>query len=148
MSEQQWQGEAHADWTGSIAEGSGVIALGSGSYEGSYCRASRFEDTEGTNPEELLAAAQGTCFSMTLSAILSGMGFEVQRVALSTTASLSKAASGFEIKEVRISGQVQGEGLTAASLEKAVETAKSACPVSRALASTQLEVEITLEGPA
>lgn len=148
MNDQRWQGQAHADWKGSVAEGSGVIALGSGSYEGAYSRASRFEDAGGTNPEELLAAAQGTCFSMTLSAILSGMGFEVQRVRLSTAASLSKTASGFEINEVRISGQVQGGGLTAESLEKAVETAKSACPVSRALASTQVEVEITLEDPA
>lgn len=148
MSEQRWQGEAHADWEGSVAEGSGVIALGSGSYEGAYSRASRFEDAEGTNPEELLAAAQGTCFSMTLNAILSGLGFEVQRVGLSTVASLSKTASGFEIRELRIAGQVQGVGLTAESLEKAVETAKSACPVSRALASTHVEVEITLGAPA
>src|SRR5512137_2610885 len=64
-----------AEWKGTLKEGAGTMKLGSGAYEGPYTRASRFETGPGTNPEELIGAANAGCFSMFLAAILSKSGF-------------------------------------------------------------------------
>ena len=66
---------ASATWNGTLNDGSGTMKLGSGLYEGSFSFASRFESGPGTNPEELIGAAHAGCFSMFLSALLSGDGF-------------------------------------------------------------------------
>jgi len=63
-----------AQWQGSLKEGSGRIALGSGAYNGPYSFGSRFESAPGTNPEKLIAAAHAGCYSMFLSALLSKVG--------------------------------------------------------------------------
>ena len=65
---------AKAVWNGSLGDGQGTMSFGSGAYEGAYSVPSRFEDGEGTNPEELIAAAHAGCFSMALSAELTKAG--------------------------------------------------------------------------
>ena len=65
---------AQAEWSGNLARGSGKMAFGSGAFEGDYSFASRFEDGEGTNPEELIAAAHAACFTMAFSNILAEHG--------------------------------------------------------------------------
>ena len=64
-------GSSSAEWSGNLARGNGTMSLGSGAFEGSYSFASRFGSGEGTNPEELIAAADAGCFSMALAAALS-----------------------------------------------------------------------------
>jgi osmotically inducible protein OsmC len=69
-----------AEWSGNLARGNGTMSLGSGAFEGSYSFASRFESGEGTNPEELIAAAHAGCFSMALASVLSQAGHEPDSV--------------------------------------------------------------------
>ena len=85
-----------AQWSGNLARGSGTMSLRSGAFEGSYSFASRFESGEGTNPEELIAAAHAGCFSMQLAALLSQAGHEpesVQTTADASTSTRTTAAS-------------------------------------------------------
>ena len=71
---------ANARWDGSLTEGSGTMRMASGSYEGPFSFQSRFEEGDGTNPEELIAAAHAGCFSMALSGELGNHGHEVESV--------------------------------------------------------------------
>ncbi len=126
-----------AEWKGSLKEGSGIMSLGSRSYEGPFSFASRFESGQGTNPEELIGAAIAGCYSMYLSAILSGDGFVPTRI--STTAAVV-LGEGPAITSITLSteGEVPKIGETE-FLEKA-EEAKRNCPVSKALAGTVVEL--------
>ena len=72
---------ADADWTGTLQEGSGRMRFGGGAFEGAYSFSSRFEEGEGTNPEELIAAAHAGCYSMALSGSLGKAGFAPETVA-------------------------------------------------------------------
>ncbi len=71
---------ASASWRGSLPEGDGTMRLGGGAYEGPYSFQSRFEEGDGTNPEELIAAAHAGCYSMALSGNLGRAGFEPESV--------------------------------------------------------------------
>ncbi|RPH55380.1 MAG: OsmC family peroxiredoxin, partial [Chloroflexi bacterium] len=70
-----------AEWKGTLKEGAGTMKLASGAYEGPFTFASRFESGKGANPEELIGAAHAGCFSMFLSALLTGAGFPPTRIA-------------------------------------------------------------------
>src|SRR3546814_8041739 len=71
---------SEAEWRGTIKDGAGTVALGSGAFSGDYSFASRFENGAGTNPEELLGAAHAGCYSMALSMVLSAAGFPPRRI--------------------------------------------------------------------
>lgn len=86
---------AEAEWKGNLPEGSGTMSFGGGAFEGAYSFASRFEEGEGTNPEELIAAAHAGCFSMFLANVLSQAGHEPASV--SSTARISRALGAIEI---------------------------------------------------
>src|SRR5258708_30737989 len=72
--------KADAEWTGNLREGAGTVRLGSGTFEGKYSFATRFEEAPGTNPEEWIAAAHAGCFSMALPAGLGTAGFKSKTV--------------------------------------------------------------------
>ena len=112
------------------------MRLGSGAYEGSFSYASRFESGEGTNPEELIAAAHAGCFSMALSNILGQAGHVPTSIA--TSASVHLGAAGITKIELDTVGEVPD--LSNDQFVEYAETAKANCPVSKALAA----VEITL----
>src|SRR5215211_1644391 len=76
---------ANARWEGSLQEGSGTMRMASGAYEGPYSFQSRFEEGEGTNPEELIAAAHAGCFSMALSLGLGQAGHEPESIETEAT---------------------------------------------------------------
>jgi lipoyl-dependent peroxiredoxin len=89
---------ASAVWNGSLTEGSGTMRMGSGAYEGPYSFQSRFEEGDGTNPEELIAAAHAGCFSMALSAELGKAGITPDSVETEATVHLAEVEGGFAIK--------------------------------------------------
>jgi lipoyl-dependent peroxiredoxin len=120
-----------AEWKGTLKEGAGTMKLASGAYEGPYTFASRFESGKGTNPEELLGAAHAGCFSMFLSALLSGAGFKPTRIATTATVHLTE---GPTISLIELQTRAEVPGLTEADLQKHAEAAKKGCPVSKALA--------------
>jgi osmotically inducible protein OsmC len=128
---------ASAVWNGSLTEGSGTMRMGSGAYEGPYSFQSRFEEGDGTNPEELIAAAHAGCFSMALSAELGNAGHEVESVETDATVHLDKVPEGFAIKRIDLHTRVTAPGVDEGAFREAAEAAKKGCPVSQALAAVE-----------
>jgi len=133
--------KAEAIWKGTLKEGSGVMKLGSGALEGPYSYSSRFEDGQGTNPEELIGAAHAGCFSMFLSALLSKDGYTPERI--ETTARVYLEA-GPTIAKIELNTQASVPGLDAEKLQEYAAAAKANCPVSKALASVEIHLNATL----
>lgn len=133
--------KANAIWNGTLKEGSGVMKLGGGAYDGPYSYQSRFEDGAGTNPEELIGAAHAGCFSMFLSALLSKDGFTPESI--ETTAKVYLEA-GPTIAKIELNTTANVPGLDAAKLQEYAEAAKANCPVSKALASVEIVLNAAL----
>ena len=132
---------ASAVWTGGLKDGAGSLKLGSGAFEGSYSFATRFEETPGTNPEELIGAAHAGCFSMALSGALGKAGFAPSRISTGALVHLTMGADGARISRIDLDCEVSVPGLDEAKFLEIAESAKKNCPVSRAL----LGVEIVLK---
>jgi osmotically inducible protein OsmC len=128
---------ASAVWNGSLTEGNGTMRMGSGAYEGPYSFQSRFEEGEGTNPEELIAAAHAGCYSMALSGELGQAGHEVESIETEATVHIDKVPEGFAIKRIELRTQVSAPGVDDAAFQEAAEAAKKGCPVSQALAAVE-----------
>lgn len=135
---------ADAEWTGTIMEGSGKMSLGSGAFEGPYSFKSRMEEGAGTNPEELLGAAHAGCFSMALSAQLSGAGLRPEHIHTKATVSFTKAAAGWTIDRIDLVTEAKVPGLSDADFQAKAADAKKNCPVSRALAGVDIHLTATL----
>lgn len=125
--------KANSQWNGSLRDGSGHMRLGGGAYDGAYSFQSRFEEGEGTNPEELIAAAHSGCFSMALAGELGRAGHEPNRVATTASVHLLKSDEGFSIARIELDTEVEAPGLDEDTLREKAEAAKAGCPVSRAL---------------
>lgn len=130
---------AEATWTGTLKEGNGSMKLGSGLFEGPYTYASRFEEGKGTNPEELIGAAQAGCFSMFLASLLTNNGFAPERV--HTTASVHLGA-GPTITRIELVTRATVPNISADDFARYAAEAKANCPVSKALAAVE---ETTLD---
>ena len=128
---------ASAVWNGSLTEGNGTMRMGSGAYEGPYSFQSRFEEGDGTNPEELIAAAHAGCFSMALSGELGNAGHEVESIETEATVHIDKVPEGFAIKRIELRTRVKAPGLDESAFQEAAEAAKKGCPVSQALAAVE-----------
>ncbi len=135
---------AEAVWNGNLKEGNGTMKLGSGAYEGRYSFASRFESGQGTNPEELIGAAHAGCFSMALSAGLGKAGFNPTSVHTTARVFLEKVGEGFGITKIELTTVAQIPGIDNATFQKHAEEAKKNCPVSRALAGTEITLNARL----
>lgn len=134
---------ANAHWEGSLMEGSGNVSLDSsnmGSFDVTW--ASRAESPDGrTSPEELIAAAHSTCFSMSLSHGLAGAGTPPQEV--NTKADVDFVA-GTGITEIRLTVRAKVAGIDDAAFVAAAEDAKKNCPVSQALTGTTITLDAAL----
>jgi osmotically inducible protein OsmC len=131
-----------AEWRGDLQSGSGTLTVGDGVFTGDYSFTSRFEEGEGTNPEELIAAAHASCFAMALSNMLATEGHAPDRVAATARVHLREVDGAPTI--ARIDLDVAGEvpGIDEEGFRGYAEKAKAACPVSRALAGVP-EIELT-----
>lgn len=130
-----------AEWKGGLKNGRGTVSTGSGVLEAvPYSFGTRFEDKKGSNPEELIAAAHAGCFSMALSSELEKSGFKPESLKSEATVQLEKGEAGFSITKIHLKLQAQIPGIDNDTFQKAAETAKSGCPVSRLL-----NAEITLD---
>lgn len=135
--------KAHADWNGTLKEGSGKMGLGSGAYEGAYTWASRFADGKGTNPEELIGAAHAGCFSMFLSALLTKNGTPPVQIHTDAVVTLG---DGPTITAIVLTCVAEVAGIDAAKFAETVDAAKKNCPVSKALAAVpSVTVHATLK---
>jgi osmotically inducible protein OsmC len=136
--------EAQAQWLGNFARGSGSMSFGSGAFDGAYSAASRFEEGEGTNPEELIAAAHAGCFSMALALVLSDAGHEPESVSSSAKVSLEKEGDGYSITRSDLTTEVKVDGVSEDEFQSYAEQAKNGCPVSRALGAIEIGLEAKL----
>jgi osmotically inducible protein OsmC len=123
---------AKAQWRGDLKSGSGTVSTASGVLSNSpYSFQTRFEDGKGTNPEELLAAAHAGCFSMALSAQLAQAGLTADSIETNCTISLEKQPDGFAITASHLDLKARVPNATREAFDKAVEAAKTGCPVSK-----------------
>lgn len=136
---------ATAVWNGTLREGDGRMRFGGGAFEGAYSFASRFEEGEGTNPEELIAAAHAGCFSMALSGELGRAGYDPETISTEARVSLVKGEAGFSIERVVLVTEASVPGIEDEEFQGLAEAAKKGCPVSRALAGPEILVEATLK---
>jgi osmotically inducible protein OsmC len=126
---------AEARWDGSLQEGNGTMRMASGAYEGPYSFQSRFQEGDGTNPEELIAAAHAGCFSMALSLVLGEAGHELDSVETTATVHIDKVGEGFAITRIELDTRARVPGVSEDEFQQAAEAAKKGCPVSQALAA-------------
>jgi len=138
--------KANAVWEGSLKDGSGKVSLGSGAFEGRYSFGSRFEEAGGTNHEELIGAAHAGCFSMALSAGLGRGGHSPKRVATTAKVHLEKVGDGFSITRIELDCEAEVPGIDNATFQDFANKAKEGCPVSKALAGTEITLNARLAG--
>lgn len=132
--------KASAVWKGSLKEGKGAVSSESGVLSNTpYSFATRFENAQGTNPEELIAAAHAGCFTMALSAQLGNAGITPESLETTASLSLDKLESGWAITKIHLHVTARIPGADKAAFEKAAENAKAGCPVSKLL-----KAEITM----
>jgi osmotically inducible protein OsmC len=132
---------ASAVWQGGLKDGKGTISTDSGVLDKTqYSFSTRFEDGQGTNPEELIAAAHAGCFSMALSGQLGNAGMTAESINTTASVTLEKTDAGFTITKVHLDVTAKIPGADSAAFETAANNAKAGCPVSRLL-----KAEITMD---
>ena len=137
--------KAEAEWKGNLAEGSGRLKVGSGAFEGPYSFKSRFEEGQSaTNPEELLGAAHAGCFTMALIAQLSRAGIKPTRVHTEARVKLEKVGDAFSITQIELINEAEVPGVDDAAFQKYASDAKENCPLSKALAGTEIHLNAKL----
>ncbi len=137
---------ATARWEGGLRQGKGTMRLGSGAFEGQYSFSSRFEEGTGTNPEELIGAAHAGCFSMALTAGLERAGHTPSSIETSARVHLERADSGFRISRIELDTTAAVPGIDDAAFQEQAEAAKANCPVSKALAGVDIQLDARLAG--
>jgi len=137
---------ASAVWKGGLRDGKGTISTDSGVLSDTqYSFTTRFEEGNGTNPEELIAAAHAGCFSMALSNELGQAGLTPESIRTTATVTLEKSDPGFAITAVHLNVSAKVPGSDQQAFEAAANNAKSGCPVSKVL-NAQITMEARLEG--
>lgn len=139
---------AHAKWNGTLKEGKGLIRLESGAMEDQpYGFNHRFEGEKGTNPEELIAAAHASCFTMALSMILEGNGIDPTKHDLQTKCivTLDKEGEGFAVKKSHLIFSTDLGDIDQAKFEESLQAAKAGCPISKLL-NCDIELETRFDG--
>jgi osmotically inducible protein OsmC len=136
--------KASAVWEGTLKAGKGTFK-GQTGLGGAYNFSSRFEDGQGSNPEELLAAAEAACYSMALSVALERAGTPVQRVETEAACTIEKVDDKFKITTMRLKVRASVPGVDQATFQKTAEATKDGCPVSTALkGNVKLELDAQL----
>jgi len=137
--------KASAVWNGNLKEGSGSINSESGVLDkAAFSFASRFEEKNQTNPEELIGAAHAGCYSMALSNELHGAGHESNSVETNATVTLEMVDGTPTITTIKLTSVADVPGLSDSEFQKIASATKDACPVSRALNGVDIELEASL----
>src|SRR5271168_5029273 len=137
------QRKASAVWKGGLKDGKGTISAPGGALNNTqYSFATRFGDTPGTNPEELIAAAHAGCFTMALSAQLGEAGLTPESLETSAVVTFGKTDAGFTITAIHLTTRAKVPGASESAFETAANNAKAGCPISRLFKGN---TEITLD---
>ena len=136
---------ATAVWQGSLKEGKGALTTPGGALRNTeYSFGSRFASGAGTNPEELIAAAHAGCFAMALSAQLGEAGMVAESIHATATVTLEKVAAGWTVTQSHLEVAAKIPGADPAAFDKAANSAKAGCPISRLL-NAQITLAARLE---
>jgi osmotically inducible protein OsmC len=137
---------ASAEWRGGLKDGKGTVSTGSGVLSNTqYSFGTRFESGQGTNPEELVAAAHASCFAMALSAQLGERGMTAESIKSSATVTLEKTDGGFAVTTSHLKVTAKIPGADRAKFDEAAKAAKEGCPISKLL-KANITLESSLEG--
>ena len=138
---------ATALWNGNLAQGKGEFRAESEAFQGEYSAGTRFGDARGTNPEELLAAAHASCFSMALAHALAEGGTPPDLVETHAACTIEESDGGFAVTRMRLNVRGRVRGIDQDAFVRAAEGAKENCPISKALmGNLAIELEAKLEG--
>ncbi len=138
--------QAHARREGTLKDGKGMVDFGGGRFKAPYSVASRFEGGNGTNPEELLGAIHASCFAMALPLVLSNAQRKPDYIEATAHVRIKPQDGGFRFSSSHRMCEAVVPGVDAAMFVQHDENAKTNCPVSKALAGTQITLEATLRG--
>lgn len=134
--------KAQAQWNGTLKDGNGTMNFSN--YSGPYTFASRFEEGDGTNPEELVGAAIAGCYSMFLSALISKENFKPDTIETTATVHLEKDNIGPKITSIELNTTVKCEGISTEKFNELAAESKQKCPISRLYAGTEVKVKASL----
>ena len=137
---------ATAEWKGDLPSGNGTFEGASGQLGGAYSFQSRFTDEGGTNPEELIAAAQAACYSMQLSHMLAQAGTTAESVNTEAKVQILKVGDGCGITKIELHTVGRVPGIDEATFESTAQAAKQECLISKALGAVpEITVHAKLE---
>jgi osmotically inducible protein OsmC len=134
--------KAQARWNGTLKDGKGTMNFSN--YSGPYSFASRFEEGDGTNPEELVGAAIAGCYSMFLSALIGKENLSPQSIETHASVHLERDDIGPKITSIELNTEVKCEGLSTAKFNDLAAEAKQKCPISRLYAGTDVKLKASL----
>lgn len=134
--------KATAEWNGTLKDGAGKMNFSD--YSGPFTFASRFEEGKGTNPEELVGAAHAGCYSMFLSALISGEKLTPEKVSTSATVHLTSDDIGPVVSLIELDCEVKCAGLSQEKFEELAAAAKEKCPISRLVSSADIRLSAKL----
>ena len=137
--------KAEAEWKGNLLDGAGRLKVGSGAFEGPYSFKSRLEEGQSaTNPEELIGAAHAGCFTMALTAQLSQKGITPNRIHTIAGVKLDKVGDAFAITRIELQTEAEISSIDDTTFQAIALDAKQNCPVSKALAGTEIHLTARL----
>lgn len=128
--------QSNAIWNGTLKDGNGTMIIGPGHYNGPFTYASRFENGKGTNPEELIGAANAGCFSMFLSALLTKANYTPDEINTTATVHLNDGA----INLIELSCRATVPGISNDEFQALAMEAKEKCPVSKLLSAAEIRL--------
>jgi len=134
--------KATAQWSGTLKEGKGLMNFSN--YSGPFTYLSRFEEGSGTNPEELVGAAHAGCYSMFLSALISGENLVPESIETTASVHLERDDVGPVVSTIELDCRVKCEGLSQEKFEELAAAAKTKCPISRLVSSAEIKLDAKL----
>jgi len=134
---------AKAVWNGTLKEGNGTMSFSN--YDGPFTFASRFEEGDGTNPEELVGAAIAGCYSMFLSALISGEELTPESINTTATVTLERDDIGPNISKIELNCNVICDGLSQEKFNELTAAAKEKCPISRLYTGSTAQISLTAQ---
>ncbi len=134
-----------AEWNGGLKDGKGTVSTESGTLNHTpYSFKTRFEEGQGTNPEELIAAAHAGCFSMAFAAQLESAGFKADLIKTTASVSLEKSEEGFSISAIHLEVSAKVPHVEQGEFNKIASNAKEGCPISK-LMKAKITMDAILE---
>lgn len=133
--------EAQAQWHGNVDDGSGAIHISNGAFTGSYSKDTRFGDASGTNPEELVAAAQAGCYSMALAARMASEGYTPSTIDTTARVYLNMEGDVPHISTIDIITTAEVDDIRDEQFQQLAEAAKENCPISNLCAGAEIRLE-------